>query len=63
LCSHIIAISDNGAARTSLGHQVHKLISELNRLYLPPGAASAPGLGPNLLGERTVAVDLVDAQG
>jgi hypothetical protein len=43
--------------------RMQKLISELTRLYLPPGGLSADALAQHLLGETTLAVDLTTADG
>lgn len=42
---------------------MQKLISELTRLYLPPGGLSAEALAQHLLGETTLAIDLTTADG
>lgn len=42
---------------------MQKLISELKRLYLPPGAAGMADLGPHLLGDATITVNPVTEQG
>lgn len=42
---------------------MQKLISELTRLYLPAGGLSAEALGPHLLGQTTLAIDLTTGDG
>lgn len=42
---------------------MHKLISELTRLYLPPGALAPDRLERQLLGHESTPVSLVDAHG